>query len=221
MKKVLVLSIVFVMIFALTVPALAASGGFVSSPSGNSAPEMVEFSNSDADCDSVLKITSYADRNTLPDEVRGRIEKAYKDVLNSSNIGDLNDALAEHAGKLNIPEKNLAVSDLFDISYYDCDDHMGHGDFTLKLKAETLENFVGLLQFNGDKWEFVANAKVVEKNYLTFTVGELSTFAIVVNTNPGEQAPPTSDAFPWIPLIVLVASAGVILVIVLKTRKRT
>lgn len=218
MKRILALCLTLVMVFALSVPAFAGPGAFVSSPSGNSAPELYEYSNSDHNCTAVLVITAYADRHTLDDATREKLEKAYSDIANSTDLTTLNSDLAALTQKMGIDGKKLAVSDLFDISYHSCPSHSEHGSFTITIKPEVLKNFVGILHLNGDNWELIEDAKV-EGELLTFVVDELSPFAIVVDTS---AEPPVTGDFSNIGFYVaaMAISAAALLVVVLKLKKR-
>ena len=79
MKKFIVICLSLVMLFSLSVTALAANGAFIKSPSRNTAPIIIEFksdSNEDGKCDTKLIVTPYNERNTLPEDLLARIEKA-------------------------------------------------------------------------------------------------------------------------------------------------
>lgn len=224
MKKVLALCIALVMVVGMSMPAFAALGGFVSSPGGNKGPELVDYDNDSDACDAILVVTPYADRHTLPDATRAQLEAAYTEIINSTDITALNAELAKLAESKKLDSKQLAVSDLFDVSYYNCTVHEeeGHRYFTITIKPESLKNFVGLLHKNGDNWELISNAKVETRDgakVLTFTVDDLSPFAIVVNTDA--DAPQTSDNFQWLFYVALmVVSAGAMILIGYKLKVR-
>ncbi|MBQ7355249.1 MAG: hypothetical protein IJW62_07015 [Clostridia bacterium] len=222
MKRVLALCIALVMVVGMSLPAFAALGGFISSPGGNKGPELVEYDNENHECTAVLIVTPYAERHTLSEEKREELEGAYAVIVNSTDITDLNTDLADLAAKKNLDSKKLAVSDLFDASYYSCDIHDEHGAFTITVKPESLQNFVGLLHLYNGEWELIDNAKVETKDgaeVLTFTVDDLSPFAIVVNTDA--NPPQTSDNFQWIFYIALmVVSASAMIFIGFKLKKQ-
>ncbi len=180
MKKAFVVILSVMMIASLSLTSFAAS--FVSSPSGNPAPTLVSYEFESADCDATLVVTPYSKRNTLSSDAKTAIEAAYTSVKSANDVSTLNADLAALAKSSEINSKNLAVSDLFDVSYIGCDDHSEHGKVTVKLKAETLKDFVGLIHYKNGKWELVSGAKV-EGDTLTFSVDSLSPFAIVVNSN--------------------------------------
>ena len=60
MKKFVMLCMVVLMLVSLCVPVAATTGGFISSPSNNQAPEMIEAENKK--CDAEIIITAYASR---------------------------------------------------------------------------------------------------------------------------------------------------------------
>ena len=209
MKKALSVVLALVLCLTFTMSAAAAPGVFLSSPSGNPAPQLIEGVNEDEDCEAKIVITPYSERDTLPAEKRELMEKVYDMILDAEHIGELNSAIEALAKKKGIPVESLAVSDLFDVSYYNCADadHEEHGYFRIKFKADTLKNFVGLLHYTGNKWELVEGAKVEGNVYLTFRVDDLSPFAIVVNTGVDAGDNQTGEEFPWIYVVGMAVSA--------------
>jgi len=75
MKKLAILCLSVVMLLSLGLTVFAAPGGFVSSPSGNPAPELIDSVNKTEGCTAQLKITPYSERNTL-DDGRSHLEMA-------------------------------------------------------------------------------------------------------------------------------------------------
>lgn len=221
MKRVLSIFVAVVLMVSASFTVMAAPGGFISSPSGNLAPELVEFSSESEDCTATLVVTAYSDRETLPQEALEKIEKAYKEITNNVDLSKLCAGISEIAKEKNIPVARLAVSDLFDISYYDCDEHDEHGHFDITLKSESLEHFVCLLHLNGDKWEIVKDAKA-EGEHLVFDIEELSPFAIVVDAGEDYVNPPQTGDNSHITLYVIVMIACVLALVVLlgKNRKK-
>ncbi len=185
MKKVSILCLVLLLISCMSLSAWAANGGFVASPSVNQAPTLVSFTPASSDCTAELVITSYADRNTLGAAGAATMEAAYDSIKNVTNLTSLNASLSTLASKGNIATESLAVSDLFDMSTENCDDaaHVsGHGPFTITLKAETINDFVGLLHYVDGQWELISDA-TAKDDQLTFKVDSFSPFAIVVNAD--------------------------------------
>ncbi len=229
MKKILCICLTLIMVMGLSVSAFAAPGAFVESPSNNQAPELIEGKNESEDCEAKLVITSYADRHTLPDELREKIEYAYKHIVETHDLGDLNEKLDQLAEKLGVDSKYLQISDMFDITFYDCDVHDQHGEFDIVLKPESLRNFVGLLHYTNNSWHLVEDAKVIGNGeHLHFTEDEFSPFAIVVYNTPEDDgqggAPGTGDTSNIAPyVIIMIASAAaiaVLLIVLLKKKSK-
>jgi hypothetical protein len=183
MKKVIIVCMVFMMMVSMTVPVFATPGAFVSSPSKNPSPELIEANNASKNCTAEIIITAYGNRDQLSAELRQMLEEAYAAIVGTQDVSALNAQLKTLAGELGINTSDLAVSDLFDISATDCDGHSEHGHFDITLKADTLKNFVCLLHYTNGSWVIVDGAEVTnEGKYLEFTEDEFSPFAIVVST---------------------------------------
>ncbi len=203
MKKVFAICLALVMVFALSVTVCAAPGSFVNSPSGNDAPVIVEYENESDGCTAKLDITSYGDRDELSDADKNEMEDAYNQIKNSSDLTDMFSGLNTIVNDLNILPSDLAVSDLFHIDVTDCIKHDEHGAFTIKISADTLKGFAGLIQYLNGEWILIDNATVEDDRYLIFTADELSTFAIVVDSTKAETiSPVTGD-----PTLALLAGA--------------
>ena len=183
MKKFVMLCMVVLMLVSLCVPVAATTGGFISSPSNNQAPEMIEAENKK--CDAEIIITAYANRDQLSEEKRQALEAAYAEIVGTEDLSTLNKKVKKMAKKLGVDVSELAVSDLFDISMTECADHAKHGKSDIVLSTETLENFVCLLHYDDGEWVVVKNAKISKENYLEFSQAEFSPFALVTYT--GEQ----------------------------------
>ena len=215
-KKILTVLVLSVLVLSLTVPTFAAdSGSFVQSPSANQAPELVFGGSEEHECEEPIRIVSYLDREELDDEAKEEIEKAYSKIKSAKNLVTICSALQAVAKDRKIPTTNLAVSDLFDIS-----DAHGHVDatFDIVLKAETLNNFVGLLHYTDGKWELIDNARVEERDgelHLMFSTNGLSPFAIVVDTQ--ENVPTQSNGVLVAVLAVIaIAEAAALIAILVK-----
>ena len=224
MKKVLAICLMMVMVLSMSVNVFAASGGFVSSPSGNPAPTVVSFKPSDDDCTAQLVVTPYGDKHDLSDALRAMFEKAYNEIVNSGDLTKLNADFAKLVADRNLTADKLAVSDLFDIHVSGCDYHDEHVDFDITLDADTLSRFVGLLHMNKDGvWELVTDAEVINNGeHLKFSVDSFSPFAIVVDTSSvTPDSPQTGDnSMIHIYAIVMAVSALAIVVITVKSRKQ-
>ena len=198
MRKIIAVCLMVIMLASLTLSVFSAPGGFIQSPSNNPAPEITEAINESEDCLGQLIITPYLDRDTLPEEDRIIIESIYKQVVENKDLSAIYEELANLAAKLDIDVKDLAVSDLFDIRLINCDIHDYHGHFNIKLKAETLQNFVCLLHYYNGEYHVVKDARVLEDGeHLVFSEKEFSPFLIVTNTGEEDpDAPQTNDMFP-------------------------
>ncbi len=204
MKKIFALLMTLMVIVAFATVTFADNGGFYESPSANQAPTLDSFENENEECEATLHITSYADRAQLSEEAQQKLAAAFDTILNATDLTTVNSELANLAKELGVVGTDLAVSDLFDISYHEEGDHSGHGAFTVSLNAETLKNFVAFLHYENGQWVLVEDAKVEDGEKLTFTVDTLSPFAVVVNTNPSV---PGSDGLPVGAIIAIVAAA--------------
>ncbi len=216
MKKVIASILSLMLVLALSVSVFA-TGGFVKSPSLNQAPtvENVTVENGTAP---VVTVTPYAERTDLSDEAAAAIETAYSEIAAAADVTTLSDDLADIAADKNVDAKNLAVSDLFDISH-DGQAGTDYGTFEIKLGVATLKNFVALLHKTANGWVVVENAKI-EGDRLVFSVDSFSPFAIVVDN--GEDSPSTGDNANlalYISLMAVSAVALVVVVVLLKKKK--
>ena len=223
MKKIFALCLIMVMVVTMSVSALAAPSGFVSSPSGNSAPTVESFKPQDEDCTADLVITPYSEKNNLPQDRKDLMKKAYDSITEADDLTELNKDLKALVEEKNISSDKLAVSDLFDAYAADCESHDGHFNFDIVLNMSSLKNFVGLLYLNhNNEWELVKNARVTSGGHLKFTVAHPSQFAVVVDTSKSTTlSPQTGDSsMNYIYAAVMVVSALAIAVIAVKSKKR-
>ncbi len=221
MKKAISLTLALVLLVSLCLSAIAAPGSFIVSPSGRTTPILIDSSNEAHDCTAELVVTPYSERDTLPEDSKQQIEDAYDSIAGTSDLTELNSDLADIAEDMNISGSALAVSDLFDISYYNCDIHNEHGKFTIKLESEMLDSFVALMYWDGENWIIIEGAYVDEDGYLTFVTDKFGPYAIVVNTGAENVEPPkTGDEFPWLYVVLMIASAAGLLVVFFLSRKK-
>lgn len=223
MKKFLACFLALVMAFTFSITVFAAPGSFVQSPSRNDGPTLVEGDNESEDCTAELVVTPYKDRKELPEKALNAIEEAYKIVSKCKDLTTLSSAFSSFVAGKGLKGVNLAVSDLFDVSYYNCDNHEFHGYFRVKLSADTLKKFVGLLHYHNGEWEFVENARVLEDGEtLEFLIKDLSPFAIVVEKEAGTViSPGTGDVDFTLPIIMWVCSAALIVICISLKKKKT
>ena len=209
MRRIIMICFAIMVAASMTVSVLASTGGFVSSPSRNPAPEVVEGKNTSKDCESKLIITAYGDRDELTEESRVKIEEAYADIVQAQDLSSLNSAIKKVANNMGLEVSELAVSELFDISATNCQGHGDHGRFDITLKPETLKNFVCLLHYCNGEWHVVDNAEVTHNgDHLEFDVDQLSPFAIVVST--GKAPVPPAIEVSAAPIIAAVATAAAV-----------
>lgn len=192
MKKVFAICLALVMVFALGLNVMAAPNNFVESPSKNRAPIIIECENENGDCTATVVITPYGDRDNLSDDQKKNFEDAYNHIVNADSISDMFSGINSilPPGTLST---DLSISDLFNMSYTDCEKHDEHGRFKIKLNSEVLDGFVGLIQFIDGEWVLVENA-VVDGEYLSFSAKDLSSFAVVVDRTKAESTSPVTGA---------------------------
>ena len=186
MKKILTVVLVAFVLCLSAVSAYADGNSFVSSPSGALAPELIEASNAHEECEAVVAVCSYANRDQLPSEIREKLEAAYASIAAAENPGALCDDVTTLAAELNITVDKLAVKDLFDVYYTDCETHDGHLSFTIKLGFKDIENYAGLLHYTENGWELV-ESELNANGELTFEVDSLSPFAVLVHDGTATQ----------------------------------
>ena len=212
MKK--ILAIMFACALALSLGLTAfASGAFVASPSAQRAPELVAAENASDACPAQIVITAYADRTSLDEAGAAAMAAAYAEIAAAADLGTMTPALAALADELGIPSTDLSVSDLFDVSYTNCEPHDEHGAFTVTVKPVSAENACGVLHYMDGEWELISCE--VEDGEITFVADSFSPFAIVVHNG-------LPACFPWalvIAIIVAVLVAAVVVVVVLKKKK--
>lgn len=216
MKKFFAIILMAVMVCAMTLSVGAAPGGFLQSPSFNKTPIIVDFECSDPDWKGEIFITSYGDRNVLDLVEREKLEDAYNSIRDAFGISSLIPDITDIATNLNVSPDNLGISDLFHIGISDISD----GNFKIKLDAETIKNFVGLVYYEDGQWRVVEDA-VVEGEYLSFSTSLPRAFAVVVDVdNSIIDVPITGDVISWVLVSVVVASAAGIVILLLSYRKR-
>ena len=206
MKKILVFGLVLVMCLSMGLTAFAANGGYIQSPTKNKAPSVVEVTGQEL----VITITPFAERNKLTGETAANFTEAHEDIVANKDISVLAPEVKAAAEKANVKVENLGISDLFDVSA----NKALTGEVTIKLNAETAKHFVALLHYHNDTWEVVDGASVKD-NTLTFTVKELSPFAIVVDREKATvTAPLTGDngVASVAVAMALVSALGIVLV---------
>lgn len=218
MKKILAVCLTLVMVASAAFLAFA-QGGFVSSPSGNPAPVIVEVVYEDGSCNPRIVVTPYSERETLDEKREEDINDAYDEIAANEDLTNLCEALAAVAAEKGIPVEDLAVSDLFDVTAYHNGDHEYCGTITITLSAETIKNFVALLHRNSDgNWNVVPNVIVNQAaNTIQFSAVDFSPFAVVVDTS-AENLPNTGEAL-YIPAIAMFVSAIALVFVLVNLKK--
>ena len=213
MKKLVALCLTLVLALSLSVSAFAANGAFISSPSANKAPEIVNT-------DPAIKVTPYADRDDLVDLDTEEMEEAYRQIANVIENNAFSQALKELAKEQGKASSELSVSDLFHVNVEDATPDE-QGGYTITIKLEDLENFIGLMQFNGTEWKNVEIISIDKENgTVTFRVTESGPIAVIVDNGTGSSTPPTGDNAMMYLGVCLVAAAGLVVVLVNSKKKR-
>ncbi len=219
MKKVLVICCVLLMVMSMGTAVFAATGSFVSSPTGNMAPTVVECETEDEDCSAELVVTPYSERAELPQTLQDMTKTAYDEIRGTEDLTSLNAGLAELAEEMKIAGANLAVSDLFVLHTEGCDDHEDHEAFDITLASDKLANFVGLMYLNAKgEWVLVEDAKVVNDEHLVFTANAGAPFAIVVEEEGAAQTGENSRT--WLYLAIMAVSAAAMLIVWKASKKQ-
>lgn len=218
MKKILAVCLALVMVASAAFLAFA-QGGFVSSPSGNPAPVIIEVVYEEGSCNPRIVVTPYSDRESLDDKREGDINDAYDEIAENEDLTNLCEALEAVAAEKGIPVEDLAISDLFDVTAYHNGDHEYCGTIKITLSAETIKNFVALLHRNSqDSWEVVPNVIVnTAENTIEFSAVDFSPFAVVVDTS-AENLPNTGEAL-YIPAIAMFVSAIALVFVLVNLKK--
>ena len=115
------------------------------------------------------------------------IEEAIQEAATS--IVDVIEGLEEVLVETEVLAENVAVSNVFDISVEsDADDH-GHKAIKITLEIEDVDNFLALVHYTNNAWEIVETVLDKENKTLSFSVDDLSPFAILVdNTKYAEDS---------------------------------
>jgi hypothetical protein len=207
MKRISALLMAVVLVVAMSLPAFAAPGAFIASPSGVPAPTLVDFKPLSPDCVGQLVITSWSNRHLLDDASRAILEKAYADIvaLNTDAANTLLPVMKAFEDSHGLNHNDLGVGALFDISVVNCTHHEAHDGFIITLRPEVWGNIVGVIHLTENGWEMLEDTMDANAETITFTANTLSPFALVYNTNT--DGPTTGDSSNmWIYLTVMAVS---------------
>lgn len=218
MKKVFAVILTLVMTLAMGVTAFAAPNNFISSPGGNMSPELIKWEPLSEECTGKITVTPFADRDDIDEASRELIENARDLIVEASDLTKLCNGLKDAASTNGIDADDLAVSDLFDVDYTDCNIHDDHKGFKLWLDSDALNKFVGLMHFDGEEWSFITNTSIDENGYLVFSTDKSGPFAIVLNTDDSgsssDNPPQTGDDFRWWIYAALMAVSAIALAVI-------
>lgn len=220
MKKVFAICLALVMVLTLNVSVMAAEDSFLNSPSNNRAPIVEDFKNESEDCTADIVVIPFGDRDNLSTEEKAEIQKAYDDIIKTNDLTNLFSGLDSILAPGTL-SSDLSVSDLFQISYKDCVDHVTHGRFQITLSTETLKGFVGLVQIIDGEWVVVSDA-TVNGNKLSFSTDVPSIFAVVVDRTKAESTSPVTGApvanYVTAAAVVAILCVGALSVLVIKKK---
>lgn len=223
MKKVLTLLLTIVMVLATCCTAFAAPVGFVSSPTSNNAPVVTDTENPSEDCEAIVLVIPYSRRGELEENFRTDIENAYNSIKNKEADDSLLAVLSTISGALGIDVGDLAVSDLFNVSFTNCDTHDDHETSTVTVDADTLAHFTGLMCWINGTWHKVEGAAVsADGTSLVFPVKAEGPYAIVVDKN-AVGSPSTGDegiSPVWF-VLMAVSAVGLAVIAVVAVKRRS
>lgn len=219
MKKILAICLAVILVVSAGVLAFA-QGGFVSSPSGNDAPTIVEIIYEDGSCKPKVIVTPYSESEDLEDEKEDDMNEAYDEISMNADLSKLCPALKDISVAIGVNHLRFAVSDLFDVSVYHNLPHDFCGKITIKLSAETLKNFVALMHRNAQGvWEIVPDVVVDHANQtITFSAKDFSPYAIVVDKDATSL--PNTGSMLYIPAIAMVVSAISLVAVLVSLKKK-
>ena len=203
MKKILTIVFAVLMMASLGVTTLAANGAFINSPSVTDAPVLVDYESEGKDCEGKVVLTSYNDRAALGEDGKAAMEAAYSSIATATDLGEVAEDLKAVAEDLEITSDKLAVSDLFYLSGSDCDNHGGHGNYSVTLKPGSAKNYAGVMFYKDGEWQLVEGEKKGDE--IIFEIADFAPYAIVVHD--GSAAGPN-----LLPLILLYV-IGILLII--------
>lgn len=211
MKKVLIFALSIILVTVSLYGTCFAKGTFIKSPSYHD-DTIFDYEIPDG-CDAVLKYTHFTKRNELSPESKKRIEDAYEILSTAKQISDVCPE---------ITEKELAVSDLFDISYdpdfetenYHLDNE--HLEIKIKLSSDVLKNFAYLLKYNGEEFTIVPNVRR-DGNTISFFQSEVAAYILVVRTGgPGYVTGDSS--IMWAVIIAGVCVIGIAATVIISKK---
>ena len=193
-----VLALQLVSVFAL------AGGGFTSSPSLEKAPTLIESENRDESCSAVVSVHSYGERDKLDNLFAAIMKDAYDRVVGSEDLGSISPDVKALAEAYGVESKALVASELFAVVICGCEYYEEHEEhnFYIGIQPTVVENFAGLLSYNGVEWKLVETE--LKDGVLKFELDEDAAYTILLHDGTG-RAP---FNFPWWIIIVVIVVLG-------------
>lgn len=215
MKKFVSIFFAILLASVMCVTAFAAPNNFVSSPEADNDTTLDGSDNITDGCDAVVVLTTFADRANLDDASRKNLEDARDAIVDSDDLTKLCADLDDKS------DASLSVSDIFDIDYTENGSHDGHDGFTIRVKTNSLDKLVAVMNYDGGEWTLV-DASVNADGLLEIKTAKTGAFAVVIENEQGETSNPnqTGDDFRWwIYVALMVVCAGALLFIGIKLKK--
>lgn len=169
-------------------------------------------------------VTSVAGANKASEEIKEALQSAQEQIKEAAKIEDLipeqKEELTKAATDAGLKVENLVVRDLIDVTLTgNYKDHLAtEGNtitITFKLGIGADEFLKVLHNYEGDKWEMIANdrVKIMDNGDVAVTFDSLSPVAFVVDKaeHTGVAEEPTT---PWIVYVLIAAAVVVVVVIV-------
>ena len=205
MKKISAVVIAVIVMQLLSVFAFADSS-FVSSPSGVSAPVLTQISKETESCTAEVKVYAYGERSKIEDKVfAAMMTDAYEKIAGSEDLADLGEDVAKLADKINVESEVLVASELFALIAESCDGHEPHGSIKVAVEPTIVENFAGLLKYNGVEWEIVECKK--DNGALVFDFEEDAVYSILLHDG-------TASSTSSLAVTISIISGGVVALVV-------
>lgn len=216
MKKVLPMLLALLMVITLPLSMTATAARTTKSPSKTDV-ELIDYKNDSDDCHAELVLRGFSDVDQLVEFIKQLFTDVYNDIVTGGNKTGINDVISNLASSNNEDVSKYSISELFDISWYNCTDHEeNHSFFTIKIGADSLKGFRGIFHYTGTEWELLDSELGKDGETLTFRSKEMTPFIIVVNTED-PSAGDTSNIALW--LMLLSAAAFLLVLFAMKKRK--
>ena len=207
MKKICAVVIAIIMMQILSVLAFA-NGSFVASPSASDAPGFTQITPGGDGCSVTVNICGYGDRGELDDKMLAALmTDAYEKISSSDDLGSLGAEVEKLADSLRVESEVLVASELFALYHDGCDGHDTHSSVKVALEPTLLENFAGLLRYNGVEWELVECE--LDGDVLVFDFEEDAVYTILLHDGTATEGNALAS------IIFIISGIFVILIIFL------